>query len=185
MSAAIDRSLAQLEDDVVGLRALITELRPAALDQLGLEPALMALVDRARGTGLEIQAHVELGYEHGGADGRLTAEVESGVYRIVQESLTNAVKHGAAQRAIVEVVEEDGCVSVGVRDDGSGFDPGAPVSGFGLAGMRERVDLLEGRLDITSQPGEGTTVTVSVPAAHREAASDTDSAGSKSARRSA
>lgn len=167
MTAAIDRSLEQLERDTVALRALITELRPAALDQLGLEPAVLALVERVRDTGLDIDAHVELGSEHGGADERLTPEVESGVYRIVQESLTNAVKHGGARRAMVEIIEEDGCVQVTVRDDGSGFDPGAPTGGFGLVGMRERVDLLEGRLAITSSPGAGTTVTVSVPALRR------------------
>jgi signal transduction histidine kinase len=185
MTEAIDRSLAQLEDDVVALRALITELRPAALDQLGLEPALLSLVDRVRGTGLDIDAHVELDYEHGGAGQRLVPEVESGVYRIVQESLTNAVKHGGAQRAMVEIVEEEGCVRVTVRDDGSGFDIGAPASGFGLVGMRERVDLLEGRLAVESEPGAGTTVTVSVPAVHRDPPPAADAAGSESELRSA
>jgi signal transduction histidine kinase len=183
MTKAIDRSLAQLEVDVVALRALITELRPAALDQLGLEPALLALADRTRTTGLDIDAHVELGYEHAGAEKRLTPEVESGVYRIVQESLTNAIKHGAAKRAMVEVIEEDGCVRVTVRDDGSGFDTTAPVKGFGLVGMRERVALLEGRLAIESEPGAGTTVTVSVPAVHRDSVPAGAAVGSDSERR--
>jgi signal transduction histidine kinase len=182
MAAAIDRSLEQLELDIVGLRALITELRPAALDQLGLEPALLALVDRVRGSGLDIDAHVDLG---GGDGERLTPEVESGLYRIVQESLTNAVKHGGARRAMVEVIEEDGCVRVTVRDDGSGFDPGAPTGGFGLVGMRERVDLLEGRLAISSRPSAGTAVTVSVPAVHRAPVTPSGTPGPASARRSA
>ena len=168
MGRAIDQSLEQLELDIIGLRALITELRPAALDQLGLEPALLSLVDRVRGTGLDIDAHVELNFEHAGARERLVPEVESGVYRIVQESLTNAVKHGCARRAMVEVIENDECVHVTIRDDGSGFDTSAPSNGFGLVGMRERVDLLEGRLAITSELGAGTTVTVSVPAIHRD-----------------
>jgi two-component system, NarL family, sensor histidine kinase DevS len=185
MTQAIDRSLEQLELDIVALRALITELRPAALDQLGLEPAVLALVDRVRSTGLDIDAHVELSFEHGEADARLTPEVESGVYRIVQESLTNAVKHGEAKRAMVEVIEEDDCVLVTVRDDGSGFDTTAATSGFGLVGMRERVDLLEGRLAITSEPGAGTTVTISVPAVHRVPAAAAEATGPESERRSA
>ena len=185
MATAIDRSLEQLELDIVGLRALITELRPAALDQLGLEPALLSLVDRVRATGLDIDAHVELSYGHLEAGERLTPEVESGLYRIVQESLTNAVKHGAARRAMVEVIEEDGHVHVTVRDDGSGFDPGAPSGGFGLVGMHERVDLLDGRLAIRSEPGAGTTVSVSVPAVHRTGAPPSAPAESEGARRSA
>ena len=185
MAKAIDTSLTQLESDIVALRALITELRPAALDQLGLEPALLALVDRVRGNGLDVDAHVELAFEHAGADERLTPEVEAGVYRIVQESLTNAVKHGAASRAMVEVIEEDEWVQVTVRDDGDGFDPTAPAHGFGLVGMRERVDLLDGRLHIESTPGSGTTVTVAVAAVHREPAPRADNSGSDSARQSA
>jgi signal transduction histidine kinase len=181
MAQAIERSLAQLEVDVIALRALITELRPAALDQLGLEPALLALVDRARGSGLDIDVHVELGSEHVGAGGRLTAELESGVYRIVQESLTNAVKHGGARRSMVEVIEDAGCVRVTVRDDGSGFDTTASAKGFGLVGMRERVDLLEGRLAIKSVPGAGTTVEVVLPAVHRNAPQPAAGAGRRSA----
>jgi signal transduction histidine kinase len=181
MAQAIERSLAQLEVDVIALRALITELRPAALDQLGLEPALLALVDRARGSGLDIDVHVELGSEHVGAGGRLTAELESGVYRIVQESLTNAVKHGGARRSMVEVIEDAGCVRVTVRDDGSGFDTTASAKGFGLVGMQERVDLLEGRLAIKSVPGAGTTVEVVLPAVHRNAPQPAAGAGRRSA----
>ena len=166
MTSAIDRSLEQLELDIVALRALITELRPAALDQLGLEPALLALLDRVRATGLDIDAHVELNYEHAEADDRLTPEVESGLYRIIQEALTNAVKHGAARRAMVEVIEADGCVNVTVRDDGSGFDTGAPTHGFGLVGMRERAVAAGGSVGFASKPGSGTTVTIRVPLAN-------------------
>jgi signal transduction histidine kinase len=185
MSEAIERSLAQLESDVVSLRALITELRPAALDQLGLEPALLALADRVRATGLDIDAHVELAYEHGGAETRLAPDVESGLYRIVQEALTNAVKHGGARRAVVEAIEEDEAVQVSVRDDGSGFDLDAATSGFGLLGMRERVELLQGRLTVESEPGAGTTVSVSVPAVHRRPATAEGETDSESAIRSA
>jgi signal transduction histidine kinase len=168
LAEAVDRALQQLDSDIGNLRGLITELRPAALDQLGLEPALLALIDRARDGGLDVDAHVELAYAHGQAAGRLGAELETGVYRIVQESLTNAVKHGHAGRASVEVLERERQITVTVRDDGAGFDTDASTSGFGLTGMRERASLLGGELSVRSAPNDGTTVSVSVPATRRQ-----------------
>ena len=167
LADAVERAITQLESDITALRALITELRPAALDQLGLEPAVLALIDRVRAGGLDVDAHVELAYDHGLAAERLAAELETGVYRIVQESLTNAVKHGGATRASVEVLEHDGRVSITIRDDGDGFDPAASTDGFGLAGMRERAKLLGGELSVQSAPGDGTTITVALPAVRR------------------
>jgi len=169
MQAAIGRSLSQLESDTATLRSLITELRPAALDQLGLEPALLALVDRLRTTGLEVDADVELASEHGRADQRLTSELETAVYRIVQEALTNAVKHGSASRAVVEVRDDPEFVDVRIRDDGSGFDPTGATSGFGVLGMRERAELLDGSLQVDSAPGAGTTVTARFAVQRRQA----------------
>ncbi len=163
MASAIGRALDQLENDIAGLRALITELRPAALDALGLEPALGALVDRVRATGLEVDDNIELAFEHGRADERLDGELETGVYRIAQELLTNAVKHGEATRISVEVLEDDCRIAIMVRDDGSGFDPAADTKGFGLLGIRERVELLQGELEISSAHGQGTTVTAVLP----------------------
>ena len=151
------------------MRALITELRPAALDQLGLEPALMALLDRTRRGGLEVEAEVALAFERDDARERLASELETGVYRIVQEALTNAGKHGAATSVVVGVVEDNGHVRISVRDDGRGFDPSAATAGFGLAGMRERVELLGGELALTSAPGQGTTVAVTLPVQRRDA----------------
>jgi signal transduction histidine kinase len=165
---AVDQALDQLELDITTLRALITELRPAALDQLGLEPALMALIDRTRSSGLEVDADVRLAHEPGGETERLDPDLETGVYRIVQEALTNAGKHGDATRVTVAVVESDTRVKVSVRDDGGGFDPNAATAGFGLAGMRERVELLGGELSLTSAPGLGTTVSAAVPVVRRE-----------------
>ena len=169
MQAAIGQSLTQLESDTATLRSLITELRPAALDQLGLEPALLALVDRLRTAGLEVDVDVELASEHGRADQRLTSELETAVYRIVQEALTNAVKHGGAARAVVEVRDDRAFVDVSVRDDGSGFDPTGSTDGFGVLGMRERAELLSGSLQIDSAPGAGTTVTARFPVTRRQA----------------
>jgi signal transduction histidine kinase len=168
LGTAVDEALEQLDLDITTLRALITELRPAALDQLGLEPALLALIDRTRRAGMEVDAEVVLSYESGHASERHGGDLETGAYRIVQEALTNAGKHGGAARAIVSVVERDGQVNVTVRDDGRGFDPSAVIAGFGLAGMRERVELLEGELAVSSVVGEGTTVTATLPVARRQ-----------------
>jgi signal transduction histidine kinase len=164
-AAAVDQALQQLELDITTLRALITELRPAALDQLGLEPALMALLDRTRRGGLEVDAEIALAE----APERLAGELETGVYRIVQEALTNAAKHGAATSVSVSVIEDLGHVMVSVRDDGGGFDPSSATAGFGLAGVRERVELLGGDLSITSAPGQGTTIAVTLPVDRRPA----------------
>jgi signal transduction histidine kinase len=181
MAATIGQAVGQLESDIASLRGLITELRPAALDQLGLEAALQALVDRVGVRGLDVDANVDLAYEQGRARGRLSPELETGVYRVVQESLTNAIKHGGANRAILEVLEDAGSISVTVRDDGAGFDPSASTKGFGLIGMHERVELLGGRIGVESAPGEGVTVNASFPATHRDHESGTatslDSAG--------
>lgn len=168
LADAVGRAIEQLESDIGTLRALITDLRPAALDALGLEPAVLALIDRVRGGGLDVDGHVELAHDHGNAAERLMAELETGVYRIVQESLTNAVKHGGAARATVEVLEHQQRVTVVVRDDGTGFDPEACTDGFGLAGMRERAELLGGELSVHSAPGDGTTIDVVLPAVHRQ-----------------
>jgi signal transduction histidine kinase len=147
-------------------------LRPAALDQLGLEPALLALADRVRRAGLEVDCQVELGHDGGEAGERLVDELEVGVYRIVQEALTNAIRHGAAAHARVQVVERDERVSVLVSDDGHGFDPSVRTAGFGLMGMHERSGLLGGRLLVDSSPGGGTTVSATFAVVRRDRASD-------------
>ena len=165
---ATGQALNQLETDIATLRGLITELRPAALDQLGLEPALLALVDRFCVGGLDVDVDVDVAFEAGREADRLEPELETGIYRIVQEALTNAVKHGQAQRAAVELVERDHSLRVSVRDDGTGFEPAAATDGFGLVGMRERVELLGGELTIESAPGSGTRIAVSLPAVHRD-----------------
>ncbi|HEX5192049.1 MAG TPA: GAF domain-containing protein [Solirubrobacteraceae bacterium] len=174
MRDAIAQALEQLNLDITSLRALIAELRPAALDELGLEPALMALVERVQHSGLTVRAQVELPFERGEQVMRLEPELETGVYRIVQEALTNAVKHGEAARADVAVVLRDGCVRVAVTDDGAGFDPSAATSGFGVAGMRERAELLGGTLSMHSKPGEGTTVAVTLPATPADGAQSSE-----------
>ena len=167
MTDVIGKSLEQLDIDITTLRGLITELRPAALDQLGLEPAVLALLDRIRAGGLAVDARVDLDSVPGRASERLTADVETAAYRIVQEALTNASKHGAATQVAVELIEDDNTLSITVSDDGVGFDPNIRTEGFGLTGMSERAELLGGRLSIESAVGQGTTIRVSLPALRR------------------
>jgi signal transduction histidine kinase len=167
IAAAVGQALEQLGTDISSLRALITDLRPAALDQLGIEAAVLALIDRVKSLGLDIDVSVDMAYEQGRASTRYISELETAVYRIVQEALTNATKHGRAKRAVVEIHEDERSVRVVVRDDGHGFDPIQDSSGFGLPGMRERAELLGGTLSIESAAGQGTTVSALLPVRRR------------------
>jgi signal transduction histidine kinase len=139
------------------VRRLAVELRPKVLDDFGLVPALERLTDSfGEQTGLEVDFESRAGAE------RVPAEVETAIYRIVQESLTNVVKHARAQRVSILVMRKDGALTAVVEDDGRGFDTAERGDGFGLEGMRERVALLDGRLAVES--GEaGTTLVAEVP----------------------
>ncbi|HET9103692.1 MAG TPA: GAF domain-containing protein [Solirubrobacteraceae bacterium] len=172
MAAALRDGIGQLEADIASLRALITELRPAALDQLGVDAAVRALAERMGRSGLTVDTSITLGSEEDNAQPRLAPDLETGIYRTVQEALTNARKHGQAQRAVVEITEQGRHVTVSVRDDGVGFDPAVKTEGFGLLGMHERVELLDGTLTISSARGTGTTVVAVMPVRHRAAAPD-------------
>jgi signal transduction histidine kinase len=155
LEQAVRTAVEQIGTEIEKLRMLITELRPAALDELGLQPAIESLASRVAAVeGLEVETEVALGTD----DERLAPELETAVYRLVQEALTNVVKHAGASRVAIEIVAHDGHVDVAVRDDGSGFEPTLPRDGFGITGMRERVALANGTLTIDSAPGEGTTV---------------------------
>jgi signal transduction histidine kinase len=130
-----------------------------------------SLVERVAGTtGLEIGFTCDLAYEHGRANTRHTPELESSMYRLVQESLTNVVKHAAAAHVTVALTETDATVQMTVTDDGAGFETEAASGGFGLLGMRERIALLNGHPKIDSAPGRGTTVAVRLPVARPPAA---------------
>jgi signal transduction histidine kinase len=154
---AVGDVMRSLEDAIDRLRALVRELRPAALDQLGLDSAVEGLADAvSRRTGLDVRAQVTL-------DGaRLPAPLETAIYRVVQEALANVVDHAGAAHAEVAVEGTADTVGVLISDDGHGFDPEAPTSGFGLAGMRERVALLSGRLEVASSPS-GTRIGAVLP----------------------
>jgi PAS domain S-box-containing protein len=153
----------QIESEMDKLRGLIADLRPAALDELGLEASVQDLAERTQVVyGIEVDTRLEL-HDTEGAPQRLAPDVETAAYRIAQESLSNAARHAGASRVFVEVAQRDGKLRICVTDDGGGFDPGGESSGFGLRGMRERVDLLAGELEIGSQPGSGTKVTALLP----------------------
>jgi signal transduction histidine kinase len=164
LAQAVDEAIDYLQAGIADLRALITDLRPAALDELGAEAALLALAERAERRGIEVDISIDLAYEQGRVASRHIPELEVALYRIVQEALSNAAKHGQAKRAVVEVHEDTGAIHLSVRDDGKGFDPAGEMQGFGLLGMRERVQLLEGSLQIESASGNGCTVRASLPA---------------------
>jgi signal transduction histidine kinase len=153
----------QLATEIQNLRSLISELRPAALDDLGLAPAVTALADRTRQHGLEVRLSIDLFYDAGKAPDRLSNDVETAIYRITQEALTNARKHGDASCVDVDLWEDDSQIHLTVQDDGRGFDPEARTQGFGLTGITERVELLRGELEVASIIGKGTTITVTAP----------------------
>jgi signal transduction histidine kinase len=161
----LDEAIGQIDGTIRDLRAIINDLRPAALDALGVLPAVEALVERAAArAGVEIELVTDRAFEADSARNRLAPEVELALYRLVQESVTNAVRHAEASRVRIEIGEQDDCVVTTVTDDGVGFDATAGHAGFGLIGMRERVAFAGGSLDVSSS-GEGTCVTFRLPAA--------------------
>jgi signal transduction histidine kinase len=153
----------ELRELVVGalqdVRRLAVELRPRALDDFGLVPALERLTSGiAEQTGLAVELESRL------PEKRLPDDVETIVYRVVQEALNNVVKHADARHVSVVLREKDGAITAVIEDDGRGFSPGATENGgVGLVGMRERVALVNGRLTVESREGAGTTVVVEVP----------------------
>jgi signal transduction histidine kinase len=186
MSAAVETVLEGLGDEIDGLRHLITELRPAALDDLGLAAALQALARRAQAIdGLEVQTEIDLGSEsdHPGSETdqrRLDPELESTIYRIVQEALTNVSRHAQATQATIRIVERNGMIHASVTDDGQGLPEADRLGprgdglegGFGMSGMRERAELVGGELELVPAPGKGTVMRLTVPLAGRPASGE-------------
>ena len=152
-----------LRELVVGtlqdVRRLAVQLRPKALDDFGLVAAVERLVQTfSEATAIRVDLEAQLG------DERLPAEVETTLYRIVQEALTNIVKHSEALRVSILLVRSRGSATVVIEDDGQGFDPAElREDGMGIIGMRERVELHEGRLTVESTPGSGATFVAEVP----------------------
>jgi signal transduction histidine kinase len=161
---AMRQAIEDIELEIGNLRGIISDLRPSLLDDLGLVPALEALLDRRRDAGLDVSSEISLpaGSDRSAA---LSPELETTVYRLVQESLTNVVKHADATTIHIRIVADEGRLVIEVKDDGRGFDPEARTTGFGLAGMRERIYLAGGELEITpAEPGTTVRCTLPVPA---------------------
>jgi signal transduction histidine kinase len=159
LRSASEAADAHLADEMRKLRDLIAELRPAALDDLGLGPAIESLAKRQAAIGgFAVEVDVELE-----SDRRLDRDTETAIYRIVQEALSNAVKHAGAEAVSLRVTQLPDRVQVAVEDDGGGFDPDGVRAGFGLTGMRERALLAGGRLWLSSAEGGPTRVAAVLP----------------------
>jgi signal transduction histidine kinase/DNA-binding response OmpR family regulator len=163
--AALNESLedarALLADLLTRVRDLSLDLRPALLDDRGLIPALLW-----QSGSFTKRTGVEVDFSHTGVETRPPAEVETAVYRVVQEALTNVARHAKAQSVRVRLTAtESSALTVTVEDDGAGFDAAtaAHAATGGLGGMRERVLLLGGTLTIQSEPGKGTRIAAEMP----------------------
>jgi signal transduction histidine kinase len=154
---ALEAAVAQLGYDIAALRAIIADLRPAALDELGLEPALRTLVAQVADA-----ANLETRVSIAGGAARLRPDVETIAYRVAQEALTNVVKHAEAGTITVDVRQRGGTFRLRVADDGRGVAADG-AQGYGIVGMRERAALAGGRLDIAPVAGGGTRVTLELP----------------------
>jgi len=152
------------ETALAEVRQLSHLLRPQMLDELGLESTLRWLARTfQKRTGIEVDVTLE------GAEGRADPDVETLVYRIVQEALTNVARHSGARAATVALRREPKRLSVRVEDAGAGFDPEETLSGgdeergFGVRAMRDRVEFVHGRFSLRSAPGKGTVVEAEIP----------------------
>jgi two-component system, NarL family, sensor histidine kinase UhpB len=148
------------------IRNLSTDLRPSALDDLGLVPALRWYIKE-----YQQKFPIEVNFQTSGFKGRLSTTLETALYRIVQEALTNIAKHAQAHMVSVTLTDEPDAIYATITDDGHGFDaeqlqkPPGPGQerGWGLVGMRERASLLDGTLTIEAKPGHGTSIYARIP----------------------
>lgn len=157
----LDEALTHVNRLLSEVRSLSLDLRPAMLDDFGLMPALLWLFERYLS-----QTQVQVDFKHSGAVGRYPPELETAVYRIVQEALTNVARHAGTNRVAVRLWATPQMLGVQIEDDGAGFNPSAVLlagGSSGLAGMRERAALLGGLLTIESLAGEGTCITAEFP----------------------
>jgi len=152
---------------------VISDLRPSVLDNLGLIPALRSHINTFETrTGIQTQLAVQ------GKATRLEPEVETTIFRIVQESLTNVVRHSAAHSVLVRLEFGETGVELSIRDDGRGFDVARALAGedgraaWGLLGIQERASLIGGTAALVSAPDQGTTVRITIPHPLKEADHD-------------
>ncbi|MGO4538690.1 sensor histidine kinase [Paenibacillus sp. 2TAB19] len=154
----------QVRSGLEEIRKIIFNLRPMALDDLGLVPTLRKFVQD-----FEDKSKIHTVFELSGKEIRMPSAMEAAIYRLVQEAFTNALKHANASRVLLDISYEPHLITIIIHDNGIGFqsdliDLGASRnSHFGLIGMRERVELIEGRMDIDSNPGQGTKIIIHIP----------------------
>jgi signal transduction histidine kinase len=173
----LSQGIEQVDGAIAEMRRLIADLRPTALDELGLGAALEALGERLSASGaIEVELSLDLDFHSGRAASRLVSEIEDAAYRLVQEALNNAARHGQTDRAKVEVIESGEKLHLRISDEGRGFDPGARTDGFGLVGMHERVGLAGGTLELKSSPGKGTSIVAVLPARRRSSSGASEKA---------
>ena len=147
----------QVVETLHDVRRLAVELRPKALDDFGLVAALEHLRDTfSEQTGMRVDLEANVG-------DRLPSDVETALYRIVQEALTNIVKHAQARAVSIVLARSGHAITAVIEDDGRGFTTGDRSDGLGLLGMGERLALLGGKLKLESSPGAGTTIVAEVP----------------------
>jgi signal transduction histidine kinase len=145
----------QVGSATTALRELATRLRPSALQEGGLGSAIEEQAERVRaGAGMQVDVDLR------GLDADLPEDVQIALFRVVQEALTNVVRHSEATSVSIVATAQGSRVRLVVDDDGRGFDTSAPTERLGLAGIRERVELLGGGLRVESSPGGGTAVVV-------------------------
>jgi signal transduction histidine kinase len=161
LRTAAQAAVEEIDEEIVKLRRLITELRPASLDAIGLEAALLALAEQHQeASGIAVACRCDLPRN---AEAEPAAVLETAVYRLVQEGLNNVSKHSMAGKAELIVRARDGEIVVEVSDDGIGFEPSRVDEGFGLVGMRERAALLGGSFEVDSAKGSGTRLRAKLP----------------------
>jgi signal transduction histidine kinase len=155
----LDQSAALLSRSIDETRRLISGLRPPILDESGILAAVEYLICEYRE-----RSGVDIMLRHDLRGSRFAPPLENAVFRIVQESLTNATRHSRSDFIRVELSEIEDRLQIVIFDEGVGFDPAAvPENRFGLRSIRERTRLLEGRVEIDSAPGAGCSIRVELP----------------------
>ncbi|UJF25985.1 sensor histidine kinase [Planococcus sp. 107-1] len=149
-----------VRDALTEVRRIIYDLRPMALDDLGLVPTLKKYIDTTE----EYNKGTRMNFQSTGKEVRLPSNYETAIFRLVQEAITNAVRHGKASEIEVNVEWLEKQVTIIVKDNGSGFDKSIVKSqSFGLMGMKERIELINGDFIINSSPGNGTVLMFIIP----------------------
>lgn len=163
LQTAVERSITQIDTEIASMRALIADLRPDSLDELGIASALEGLSRRVSTRSGGVRIEIDAPEDRLERESRLTTAIQVALYRVAQEAITNAIRHGGAGSIAVRVRLTDSEVSIEVDDDGAGFDPSSVDLGYGVVGMRERAELARGELTIDSRAGEGAVVKLAVP----------------------